>query len=284
MNGAGNARDAMKPPPRLALVRSARAPVAVIFRRGPSKDVEIVRWNFTDDHFERGDWFHGRLHDRRSHLSADGALLVYCASRFRKPTADDPRALVAWTAVSRVPGLAPIASWPQGDAIGGGGFFIGDRTLWLDVPAAGDGAGSPPFGAGLTIEPPPELGDEEEPVYRRRLALDGWVLRQAREINSLGPARGFRTRTPEVRAKAHPDAASGLVIILERRIDGTRHREHFRIDGALSEVRLPPGPLDWLDWDTRGRAIALSGGRVWGAEVVEGGVGRFSELVDLRRD
>src|SRR5688572_25493249 len=70
------------PPPRLALVRAAAAPVAVIFRRGPSKYVEVIRWDLERDVFVRGQWFRGRIYDRRSDLSPDGELLVYFAAKY----------------------------------------------------------------------------------------------------------------------------------------------------------------------------------------------------------
>jgi len=89
------------PPPRLALLQASRAPVAVIVRRGPSKDVEIIRWDLAHDVFERGHWFHGRIYEKRSDLSPDGELFVYFASKFTRETVVDTEYTYAWTAVSR---------------------------------------------------------------------------------------------------------------------------------------------------------------------------------------
>jgi hypothetical protein len=80
------------PPPRLALLQARSAPVAVILRRGPSKRVEVIRWD----------------------LSADA------------------RYTYAWTAVSRAPWLTALALWPKGDCWWGGGLFTSDRALWLN--------------------------------------------------------------------------------------------------------------------------------------------------------
>ena len=60
------------PPPRLWVVRAKDAPIAVIFRRGPSKQVELILWNMHKDTFERGQWFKGRIYERRCDLSPDG--------------------------------------------------------------------------------------------------------------------------------------------------------------------------------------------------------------------
>lgn len=73
----GMAESRPAPHPRLAILFAARAPVAVIFRRG------------------RGHWFHGRIYTRRCDLSPDGELLVYFASKFNRRTVDDRKVWIA---------------------------------------------------------------------------------------------------------------------------------------------------------------------------------------------
>jgi hypothetical protein len=242
------------------MIQARRAPVAVIFRRGPSKQVEVIRWDLARDTFERGHWFHGRIYEKRSDLSPGGELLVYFASRFDRHSIADRERGYAWTAVSRVPWLTALALWPKGDCWWGGGLFVDERALWLNhrpEEAAPHPAHRP---EGLTVEPNPQAHGEDDPVYARRLDRDGWTLRRRWEIEWRGA--GYHTVTPEERVRPHPDAESGVAIALTRRIDKFTYREHFRIEGAAREPELPPGPLEWLDWDARGRLIALSGGRV----------------------
>ena len=272
------------PPPRLSLVRAEHAPIAVIFRRGPSKRVEVIKWNLTSDVFERGHWFHGRIYEKRSHLSPDGDLLVYFASKFTRHSISDDEYTYAWTAVSRAPWLTALALWPKGDCWHGGGIFLAKRTLWLNhkPEVATPHPSHRPIGLRV-VENPGACG-EDEPVYRQRLDRDGWVLRQEWSTEWQGLSRGFRTVQPDVRVKHQQPGTDSIAIVLQRRIDNLSYREHFRVDGASSEPELPPGPLDWLDWDSRGRLIALSGGRVWAAAVVERQVQRFTELIDLRDD
>lgn len=62
------------PPCRLHVLLARRAPVAVIFRRGPTKWVQIIRWDTEKDIFEAGQWFHGRIYEGRSDLSPSGKL------------------------------------------------------------------------------------------------------------------------------------------------------------------------------------------------------------------
>ena len=257
----------------------------MIFRRGPSKYVEIVRWDLSRDVFERGQWFRGRIYDRRSDLSPDGELLVYFAAKYIRPETGGADALYSWTAVSRAPWLTALALWPKTDAWWGGGLFTGPRRLWLNHPP--DRAEHHPEHRprGLTIETNPDATGEDEPVYSRRLDREGWTLRQKLEVE-VSRDRGYRTLVPEQRAKtAPPDSgADGMSIILERSLTRATYRTLFRIEGAADEAELPPGPMDWMDWDPRGRIIALSGGRVWAADVGEGRIRRFAELLDLRGD
>lgn len=258
--------------------------MAVIFRRGPSKHVEIIRWDVSRDTFERGHWFHGRIYEKRSDLSPDGELLVYFASKFTRQTLADREYTYAWTAVSRAPWLTALALWPKGDCWWGGGLFVAKRTLWLNH-RPGEATPHPAHRPSLLrVEPNPDAHGEDEPIYTRRLERDGWALRKEWSTEWQGLRPGFRTITPEERVKRQPSGTRSVAIVLERRIDGLKYRERFELDGIDDRPELPPGPLDWLDWDAQGRLIALSGGRVWAAEVADGRVDRFRELLDLRAD
>jgi hypothetical protein len=77
-------------PARLFVILARRAPVGVIFRRGPSPWVQLIRWDTEHDRFEHGQWFHGRIYERRCDLSPDGSLLIYFASKFSGRARRDP--------------------------------------------------------------------------------------------------------------------------------------------------------------------------------------------------
>ena len=70
-------------PCRLLVILAREAPVAVIFRRGPSKLVELIKWHTDIDTFERGQWFKGRIYEDCSDLSPDGSLLIYFAAKLQ---------------------------------------------------------------------------------------------------------------------------------------------------------------------------------------------------------
>ncbi|MGI9381994.1 MAG: hypothetical protein ACR2PO_02480 [Methyloligellaceae bacterium] len=94
--------------------------VGVIFRRGPTKQVLLIRWTLESDRFEIGQWLKGRIFVRRCDLSPDGQKLVYFAMDYRRPVG-------CWTAVSKPPYLTALAFWPKGNSYGGGGLFDGKR-------------------------------------------------------------------------------------------------------------------------------------------------------------
>jgi len=70
------------PPCRLQFLLARRAPIAVIFRRGPSKWVQLIKWDTKTDSFEPGQWFHGHVYVGRS--VAAGATVALA-----EPTTDD---------------------------------------------------------------------------------------------------------------------------------------------------------------------------------------------------
>src|SRR6266540_2392115 len=113
-------------PARLSVILARRAAVGVIFRRGPSDLVELIRWHTAADTFERGQWFKGRIYEHRSDLSPDGSLLVYAASKHHVPP--DPKVGASWTAVSKPPWLTALTLWPMRSPVDwGGGLFQDDE-------------------------------------------------------------------------------------------------------------------------------------------------------------
>lgn len=272
------------PPPRLHLLLAREADVAVIFRRGPSKRVELVRWDTRADTFERGHWFHGRIYERRADLSPDGELLVYFASKIsRRTLADAEGYSYAWTAVSRPPWLTALALWPRGDCWHGGGVWLGPRRLLLNHRPEVAILHPEHRPRGLQVEPNPAAQGEDDPIFSRRLARDGWELLREWEVEWMREALGFVTHAPELRARRHPGGLPYRVT-LERRLDGLKYRETFGVEGPAGPVPLPPGRIDWVDWDHRGRLVVLHSGGVRAAEVAMGGVGEPRTLIDLTAD
>ena len=104
----------IRPQTRLSVLLAQASDVAVILRRGPSKQVLMIRWARDTDRFYLGQWFKGRVYECRCDLSPDGEQLIYFAANQREPH-------FSWTAVSRPPYFTALAYWPKGDCWGGGG-------------------------------------------------------------------------------------------------------------------------------------------------------------------
>ena len=57
------------------------AQVAVVFRRGPTKQVRMILWRLDSDELERGQWLAGRIYPERCDISPDGRLVIYFGMR-----------------------------------------------------------------------------------------------------------------------------------------------------------------------------------------------------------
>lgn len=121
-------------PCRLYVLFARDADIGVILRRGPTRWVQVIRWDTRYDTFEDGAWFHGRIYEDYCDVSPDGELFVYFAAKHNRGLSADEYGY-ALTAVSRAPWLSALALWPS--PVGtwpGGGRFRGERHLTLLPP------------------------------------------------------------------------------------------------------------------------------------------------------
>jgi hypothetical protein len=244
-------------PARIYALIAAGARKAVVFRRGPSKCVLVLSWDLKTDTLHSGQWFKGRIYERRCDLSLDGELLAYFAARHHGP-------LGTWTAVSRPPFLTALALWPKGDAYGGGGLFQDSRELHLnhrpgDEFALADGFALP---RGFRVRPfgeRPGWG-EDAPIHTTRLAREGW-----RTVVS-GEASPFSTKglfhwtidPPMVMEKpiGHGGKARlrvGLHGIGKR--DGAWYAQTAQVVVSATGKVLDLGEIDWADTDHNGDVL-----------------------------
>ena len=206
------------PPPHLWMLQAARADVAVIFRRGPTKWVEVVRWDTRRDQFERGAWFHGQIYP--CDLSPDGELLLYYARRYRPERQLEDGYTNVWTAISRPPWLTALALWPiaKGD-YSGGGLFLPTGALWLNhsPEAAKPHPRHKPHGLRIEVE-------AGQSVYERRLDRDHWRIEQIR---------------PQIRVRYPNRRDTAFRVTKQLNASGSRARESFTVEGPSGVVALP---------------------------------------------
>lgn len=164
-----------KIPARVHVILARESKLAIVFRRGPSKQVATYLWDRSNDTFKLGQWLKGRIYERRSDLSIDGKYLIYFAmnGKWHSQTRG------AWTAISKAPYLKAIELYTKGDCYEGGGLFLSKNRFWLndrhftkdkqlldskEVIRDGTYVGSN------------DLGYEDRAVYYPRLIRDGWKL------------------------------------------------------------------------------------------------------------
>ena len=241
------------PPARIDGLVARRADVAVLFRRGPSGEVGLLRWDLRSDAVEEGQWLRGRIYAKRSDLSPDGRNLVYFAADF------EIRGPYAWTAVSTPPQLTARVFLPQNHTYQGGGLFVDDRRLWLNGIGPTDLSGH-----GLAYAKPPDdwdatFGNSEcLGVYLPRLRRDGWAdaghelghdgfVLDATLERRLGRGRRLVKR---VLMNAH-ETRPGRSVYSD---------EHVILDAAGRRIGWPGG--EWAEVDRRGNLLAARDGRL----------------------
>jgi len=112
---------------RIEILNARKVNTSIIFRRGPSKWVQLLKWNTETDEIIEGQWFKGRIYSKKSDLSPCGNYLIYFAAKFK-----EKKNQYAWTAISKPPYLTAIAMWRKSDTFDGGGLFENVNKLYLN--------------------------------------------------------------------------------------------------------------------------------------------------------
>ena len=252
-------------PCRLYGLLARSAAVGVLLRRGPSAWVQLIRWDTNHDYFEIGQWFHGRVYERRCDLSPDGSKLLYFASKINAKTLADSAYTYAWSAISKPPYFTAVALWPKGDCWHGGGLFVSEREVWLNhrpEQAHLHPDHAPPQ---LHVTPNPDAQGEDYPIWARRMARDGWQQVQAGRY-PYSQHHGWVTERIETWQKP---AAKGRLLRYEllgidaKQVEGS-YTEAYSVQATNTPwVSLPDAR--WADWDQHGRLVFVSEGRLYTA-------------------
>ena len=255
---------------------------AVIFRRGPSKQVLLLRWDTETDEIEEGQWLKARIYERRCDLSPDGDLLLYFAATYRPPYG-------SWSAISKPPYFTALALWPKGDGWGGGGHFktrneiaLNHRPTEMDLA---EGFQLPKRFSVHLFGDWPGRG-EDDPIWSVRLERDGWNQLQPGKIVKkdhgadvwieLDPAILWQKRHP-----VSPDRYR-----LEMAIRGIKERngpwyltEHAVLSSSGETWNL--GRSDWADWSHSGDLLFTKGPSLFRIPYVDGVLAPFAEAREI---
>jgi hypothetical protein len=213
----------------------------------------VSLWRTDTDTLEHGQWLKGRVYERRSDLSADGALFAaFVRQSGMKRTQSNAD---SWIALSRPPYFTALAVWFVGGTYHTGAFFPAADTLWLgyseDVPPD---VGATP--AGLTIAPPraiPYIDGTaewtERTVHFNRLLRDGWRLVD-REPHASMWERPHPTE---------PMTLTMMHVFEDFRRFGGPYSVSYSVTTADGREHVI-GEATWADWDHRGRLVVTRGG------------------------
>jgi hypothetical protein len=245
---------------RIFGILARNAPVGILLRRGPSKQVLLIKWNRKTDTLEYGQWFKGRIYERRCDLSPSGELLIYFAAKYQAT-------LLSWTAISKPPYLTALALWPKGDGWGGGGLFDSELSIQLNHRPGED-----VLQEGLRLKKSMRIRlygsrpgwGEDFPIYHSLLLRNGWNL-----------ARGGERGPPDWDAKVVWEFTQPITY--EKSNDGRRLRmlikgisqkndawywvDYDVLDGE--EVLFSMPRTDWADWDGQGDLVFAKGGKLF---------------------
>lgn len=237
---------------------------AVIFRRGPSKQVLLIKWDRRKDRFEFGQWFKGRIFERRCDLSPSGEMLVYLAAKHKGP-------IGTWTAISRPPYLTALALWPNLGTWGGGGLFESEYSLHLNHDSLHRKLAE---GFQLTkqmrVHPlghRPGRG-EDNPIYHERLLRDGWVLKLKgmRTDYDRDGRIAWRFTEPQIYEKRV--GRGKLTCFLQMKLLGIHERSgpwyllDYEVLSENGETILKLPRTDWADWDENGDLLFSQRGKL----------------------
>ena len=264
-------------PCRLYAILAREAPVGVVFRRGPSKWVQTIGWDTSTDKFTPGQWFHGRIYERRCDLSPNGTLLAYFAMDLSSSNPHSDRTY-AWTAVSRAPYLTELAVWPKGNCWGGGGLFESNCKFWLNHDSGMTDPNPNYTPQGLTVTHDGGGAGEDWPIYSARLERDGWRQAQQMKVEYTRTNAGLITHVPGIHYKQNPRGKQ--MPTMTRTLSGFRSDEdidvsydegkHWHLKGAA-----------WADWDQRGRLVFARDGRLFALHAEDIGLKEPQELIDM---
>lgn len=270
-----------KPPPpcRLFPIFAREAPRVVIFRRGPTDWTQLILWHTDSDRFEFGQWFKGRVFERRADLSPDGTKLIYFARKMEQRTRADPEYTYSWTAISKPPYYTALALWPKGDSWCGGGLFEDNQTVFLNHAPMQAVPHPDHVPQNLTVRPNQQARGEDEPIFSEHLTRDGWEVQQEWVIERAEPPIYFRTTQPDVRVKRNP--SKNYVLSMTRRLDRFKYNETFEARSLDGRSLMDTNKVSWLNWDQGGRLVFFKQGKLSLAEEVSELSFQEKELADF---
>ncbi len=239
---------------RIAVILAKQSPQAIIFRRGPSRYVQLIAWDTSNDTFLAGQWLCGRIYEKDCDLSLSGKYLIYFAEK--------SRGRIRWTAISRPPFLHALALWP-GNAFGGGGFFDTENSVVLRLGNS-ESQIAPEFV--LPKEFAINKGTENSRGKTLHEIKYGWNLEQGSEVKrdtSDGVYRnGFHQGSY---LKTNPVSPQSLLLkmTIYDSMSRNNYNSNFEILNANQTTLYKISDSNWADWGHNGDLLFAKDGKLF---------------------
>lgn len=161
---------------RIFFLKARATNIAVAFRRGPTKWVQMVVWHLDSDTIEYGQWIKKKILPQRSDLSPSGKYLIYLVDNFEH--------LPSRTVISRPPYWGAIAAWEHPDPLfgTGGGLFEDEHRVAFHYP--GDIRPDERWPVPPTVTLSSQYAEKDydlwkghiNPILDCRMERDGWEM------------------------------------------------------------------------------------------------------------
>ena len=230
-------------PPRIYCIPATKAPIAAVFRRGPTDWSHVGRWDLKERRYEPGAWLGGRIFPRRSDLSPDGRFLCYFA---HKPGATWEHG-DAYVAMSKLPWLTALHAFGTCGTWTRGYYFTEDKDCENREDA------KLPIPYGLRSIPVVQFANE-----RRR----GWA--EAADSPKRDPSDTWDQHRNARMQKRQPGGGRLLCVEslgwaggefgVDQAVDGLRVNYWLEADRDIQVLT----DLQWADWDREGRLLAAT--------------------------
>jgi len=246
------------PPPRLYVIVATKAPVALVFRRGPSDWWHLLKWNLDDGSLGPGVWVKKKLFPRRCDLSPDGALMCFCLAGGFPPRASPTivdeyypsgatGAHRVFGGISRVPWLHPLKQWEESGTWGRGWSFADNPEV--------ESCGSPSW---LTINGKETFIRQNEIISFLNERRRGWI--EAEDCPTRDADDMWDEKRSVVLQKVRPGGTEVL------RLNGGLYTTAGGVDGKNPRFELQDstgvtsaiGDATWADWDHTGRLLVAT--------------------------
>lgn len=228
----------MVTPPRIYCLVATEAPIAAVFRRGPSAWCHVGRWDLATPQYESGGWLRGRIFPRRSDLSPDGRWLCYFAHHANAHWSHGE----TYIAVAKLPWLTALHAFGTCGTWTRGYHFTPERQA-PDLPI--------PYS--LSPIPLEQFANErrrgwvEAPDSPPRSQGGPWDERRNARLQKQQPGGPWHLWLESV---GHAGGEFGV----DQAVDGLRVRYALATDQTLHLLE----DLQWADWDHQGRLLVAT--------------------------